>query len=234
MGFAFMNNSFSKQLSLITGLILSLFVLLSFSSAALSASSEAEKERGKLSDYWQEAGKHFNLACENGSDFKALSDKILDLKIGTFLIESQGGLELKLPQSVIDMPGKAMILVRIERDGSERVYCLFESVAVSSAKREIQLRCGDEVLLSDHVPKGHELVGEYEVMVRQLRSTALTEKLQVTTMEFSIVQAMLREPLLNHVSHSDHPHDRVLKSRLLKSAAIFQMFPSRGQYFLPQ
>ncbi len=213
-------------------LALNLCLALPFIYSAASASSEPDNDKQRLSDYWQEAGKHFNLACEKGSEFKQINQKTLDLKTGTFLIESQGGLELQLPWSVMSMPGKSMVLIRISKDGSERIYCLVDSVNVACEKRSISMRCGDELLLTDHNPQ-RELGGEYAVMVRQLRISSLADKIQAATMEFSIVQAMMREPLLNQISHSTHPHDRVLRTRLLKAAAIFQMFPSRGQYFLP-
>lgn len=210
------------------------FILMAQLAAPVSSQSAEERpkvdKQEKLSQFWQEHGSHFNLAIELGAGFKKVSDHSLELNSGTFLVESKGHLSVQLPLSSWELPSKTMVLIRVS-PGSERLYCLLESATAVSHKHNIAIRCGEEVLITKHMPAPHELTGEFDVGVRQLRATDLAEDRKVATMEFSIVQAMEREPLLSQISHSKHSHDKALRERLLKAAAVLNYVTSRhGPY----
>lgn len=194
------------------------------------SSNEKHKEEGELSKFWQDNGKRFNLAVEVSAKYKKQSETELVLHSGSFLVESKDTLTLHLPMSSWKLKPKSMLLVRVSPD-SERLFCLLNSANASCEGKDIPLRLGEEVLISTRIPKPEEMAGEFDVGVRLPRAFDLTENRKVSSMEFSIVQAMEREPLLSQISHSKHSHDRALKTRLLKAAAVLNMVTSRhGPY----
>ncbi|MBX9687451.1 MAG: hypothetical protein K2X27_12160 [Candidatus Obscuribacterales bacterium] len=211
-------------------LLFCLIAILGTKLPALSAEKEEKKNSKNLSDYWQETGKDFNLARESDSVMQKISENELELMHGTFLIESQGDLTLKLPMAQVQMPGQAMLLLRVN-PGNERFYCLLENANVISEKSNLPLRCGEEFVLLDRYPRPNDLTGEFNVGIRQLKPHDLGENRKGASMEFSIVQAMDREPLLHHVAHSKHSHDKFLRSKLLKAAAVLNIVTSKhGPY----
>ncbi len=196
---------------------------------------QKSKKRGahsrvSLSKYWEEDGKNYNLACEIGSRFNKISETELELLQGVFLIESESDCKIRLRMSEVELPEKSMILVR-QAPGEERVYCLLENATVRCLDRQISLRYGEEYLLVDHKPRADELAGDYEVGIRQLRAFDLSDMRKLMVMEFSLIQAMEREPLLTQIVHSKHRHDCALRNRLLKLAAILnQVTNQHGPY----
>lgn len=213
-------------------LIKSLSILLFVSVLVLAspvANAESEK-KSSLSEYWQEDGKKYNLACENGSSFKKVEEDTLELNSGTFLVEAEGALKLKLPLLTLDMRPRSMVLIR-NTPGRNRIYGLLETASAVCDKHEVPLHCGEELLFSDHMPTPNELTGEFDVGVRKLVAVEISEFRKVATMEYSMLQAMTREPLLMQISHSRHSHDKFLKDKVLKSAASIEFATSRhGPY----
>ncbi len=194
------------------------------------ASSDVEKSKSKLSEFWTDDEKDFNLAIENGSEFSKVSDDVLQLKKGSFLVESEGAVSLRLPMSELQLKPKTIILVRITNN-SERFFCLLDEAVLTVSGKSFIIHCGEESLLSDHNPRPSELTGENEVWVRQGIGTDIADDRKLAMMEFSIIQAMEREPLLYQVSHSKHGHDRALRDKLLKAVAVLNFVTNKhGQY----
>lgn len=200
------------------------------SSGSYAASVEKPKNKSKLSEYWTDDEKNFNLAVENGSEFTKVSDDVLQLKSGTFLVESEGAVTLRLPMSELQLKPKTIILARVSKN-SERFYCLLDEGVLTISGKAFLIHCGEECLLSDHNPRPNEITGEYDVWVRQGIGSDISDDRKLAMMEFSIIQAMEREPLLRQVSHSKHGHDRALRDRLLKAVAVLNFVTNRhGQY----
>ncbi len=194
------------------------------------AVQKTSKQNFNLSQHWQEDDKDYNLASEIGSKFTKTGDRIITLESGTFLIECESAITLKTPMSTIHLKPDAIILVRVQ-EGRERTYVLLETAHINSQHHTMALRCGEECVLTDHPPFRGELAGESDVGLRQLRVHDLKENHKLITMEYSLVQAMEREPLLNQIIHSEHSHDKTLRDKLLKAAAVINMVTGRhGQY----
>lgn len=194
------------------------------------AAQKTSKQNFNLSQHWQEDDKDYNLACDTSAKFVKTGDRIITLESGTFLIECEAAITLKTPMSTIHLKPDAMVLLRVQ-EGRERTYVLLESAHINSQHHSMALRCGEECLLTDHPPYRGELAGESDVGLRQLRVHDLKENHKLITMEYSLVQAMEREPLLNQIIHSEHNHDKTLRDKLLKAAAVINMVTGRhGQY----
>ena len=193
-------------------------------------SKDGTMVRGALSEHWQEDGKHYNLACSPDSVFRKSDERILVLDSGTFLIESESPITLKTPMSVIHLRSKSTVLVKV-RTGQERTYVLLETAHVVTDHHTASLRFGEEALVTDHAPFRGELAGESDVGLRQLRVFELENNRKMVTMEYSLVQAMEREQLLGQIVHSNHQHDKFLREKLMKCAAVLNMVTSKhGQY----
>lgn len=191
---------------------------------------EAEKSKQQLSQFWKEDGKRYNLATSIDATFNKVSDEKLVFGVGTFLVESEHDLTIQLPMAKLQLVPKSMALIRIQ-PGSERIFCLLETLTVECEKRSAALRCGEEALLTDHPPDAGDLSGEFEVGVRQLRAYELSQTRKLSTMEFSLIQTMEREPLLSQITHSKHKHDRFLRDKLIKAAAVLNYVTNRhGPY----
>ena len=194
------------------------------------AAEEEKEKKSSLSQYWTEDSEHFNLACENGSVFEKSGKDTLLLKSGTFLIESEKEMNLQMAKSTVQLKPKSILLVRVSPD-TERFYCLLQSAALQVGTHALTIQVGEEVFLADHNPKPAELTGEFDVGVRQLKGFDLAADRKLATMEFSILQAMEREPLLVQISHSRHSHDSSLRAKLMKAAAVLNVVTNRhGPY----
>lgn len=199
-------------------------------SIAPGAEPRASLKDFNLSQHWLEDDKYYNLASDIGAKFTKTGERILTLESGTFLIECEAPLSLKTPMSTLHLRSGSMVLVRVQ-EGKERVYVLLETAHISCQHRTLSLRCGEECLATDHAPFRGELSGESDVGLRQLRVHDLKDTHKLITMEYSLVQAMEREALLNQIVHSEHNHDKFLREKLLKAAAVLNMVTSRhGQY----
>lgn len=215
--------------------LLAIFAALFLTLVASAQSKEksqgsAQKKVSVLSKFWQEDGKHYNLASLDGSQFSKLGENELAFKEGSVLIECEQDSTVSLPLSKIEMPAHAMALIRVSA-GAERIYCLLESVKIIAKNKSCDLRCGEEALLTDHLPQALEFAGEFDVGVRQIRSVEIDEQLKLSSMEFSLIQSMEREPLLAQITHSGHKHDRFLREKLIKAAAVINYVTNRhGPY----
>lgn len=212
--------------------LLTAFSCIALCLTPLKAAEETstEQEEPEVSKFWQEHSNDFNLAVEVGASVKKLTDKSVELKSGTVLVESKGRLTVHMPMSTWTLKPHSMALMRTDK-GIERVYCLLEAASAECEGHKIVLRMGEEALVTDHVPRYQEVTGEFEVGVRRQRPRDLNDKRHLDLMEFSIVQAMEREPLLSQISHSKHSHDLALRERLLKTAAAILLVTGKhGQY----
>ena len=221
------NNMHKIVLLLLLTLVYSAF---SVTGGPAIAKSENEKAEKNLSQFWQESGRHYNIAVEIGASFKKVSENELAFDNGSFLIESKGQLQIHLPMCTWQMQPRSMILVRIA-EGSERLYCLLGGSSAISPENKVPLAVGEEMLILKRRPDESDPGGEFDIGVRQLHMYNLNKSSQMLIMEFSIPEAMEKEALLSQISHSRHAHDRALRERLIKAAAILNMVTTKhGPY----
>lgn len=183
-----------------------------------------------ISEHWHKNGAEFNLAISADARFKEISPGNLELSFGTLLIEARKPLIIKTELAEYKMKPSSLILYRIQ-GGLDRVFVILEGLDVQCQDIAAQLRFGEEAVVSDHEPTQSEIMGEEELGVRQVKVHNLKGGGTLSTMEFSLIQAVEREPLLQKITHSRHPHDKGIKAKLLKSAAVLNMVTAgHGQY----
>src|SRR5262249_37309724 len=137
---------------------------------------------------------------------------------------------IRLPMSQIDAKARSLVYCRA-RQGCEHVIVLLGDAPVTVGRHRAQLSSGDEGIITDHDPKYLDLVGEDDIGRRGARLTPLPDNKTFTITEFSILDAIEREPLIYHLVHSDDARDRALKGRLMKTAAALNMVTFRhGPY----
>lgn len=179
-----------------------------------------------LSSGWVSSTKAYNLAAPPDAKFKELESTRLELESGTILIEALKPTTVVTPMSEFQLKPKSLVLIRV-CNGTDRALALLENAAVTTNKRSTEVRFGEQVLVTERAPGPAEMVGEERIGIRQIRQHPLGHDRYISIMEFSLVQATERIPIVSQVIHSGHAHDKALKQRLLKAAAVLNMVTSR-------
>lgn len=180
----------------------------------------------ELSAGWTSSTKSYNLAAPADAKFKEVSPARLELESGTVLIEALKPTTVVTPLSELELKPKSLVLVRASH-GADRALALLENAEVTASKRSTEVRFGEQVLVTERAPSHAELVGEEQIGIRQIRQHPIGNDRYISIMEFSLVQATERIPIVSKVIHSGHAHDKALKQRLLKAAAVLNMVTSR-------
>lgn len=181
-----------------------------------------------LSASWVSSTKSYNLAADSASSavYKETEPSTIEIESGTILIEALKSTRVVTPLAQFELKPKALILVRVDKE-SERALALLEGVTVHVRKRSTDLRFGEQALITTHAPSHAELIGSEQIGIRQVRQHAIGDGHHISITEYSLVQATERIPLISKVIHSGHAHDKALKSRLIKAAAVLNMVTSR-------
>lgn len=184
-----------------------------------------------LSGGWIASTKAYNLAgSPSTTRFKEHSESTIEIDAGVVFIEALKATKIITPLAEYTLKPKSLVFLRIEK-GAEKVLAMLENVNIITAKRSTELRFGEEAFVTEHQPTPGELVGEEQLGIRQLRTHQVTPDRHIAIAEFSLIQATERIPLVSSVIHSGHVHDKALKSKLLKAAAVLNMVTSRHGYY---
>lgn len=183
--------------------------------------------------FWTEGGHEFRYRAAAGADLKAAGKNRLEISSGKLLLESTGPCVVATPIADIFIKRKALVLIRASQNAS-RCLVLWDSdlgaVTVVCQKRHVRLGPGDEALVTDHEPKGSEVM-EDDIGRRRIKVHVLGSGKAFTTAEFSLLQALDRDPLLHEMFKSPDDRDRILKEKIIKIAAVLNMVTGRHGFY---
>ncbi len=172
--------------------------------------------------------------CAPGAEIKELQPDRLQLDRGEVIVEPSHCLVVTTPLAETQLSHKAVVLFRIQ-GGNERCMVLWdggpESVVIVFHNRKLCLTAGQEALLTDYDPNYREIVESDDIGRRRIQIHDLKEHKHIVTAEFSLLHALQRDPLLYDLAHSKDKHDRTLRERILKTAAVLDLVTARhGRY----
>jgi hypothetical protein len=178
---------------------------------------------------WHQVENRMRIAGSDLTKYEVNGSE-LRLDSGSLLLEALTPSTIKLRLSEVQVKPKSLVFVRA-RDGCEHVFVLLGSAPVTVGRHRTALNTGEEVVVTDHEPNYRDLVGQDDIGRRRVRLTPLPDKKCVALSEFSLIQAVEREPLIHELVHSPDAHDKALKDRLIKTAAVLNIVTARhGQY----
>ena len=183
--------------------------------------------------FWTDGDNAFRYRGGAGADLKITGQDRMDLTSGKLLIETTGQCVVATPLADIFIKRKALVLIRANKSSS-RCLVLWDhdlgSVTVVCQKRHVRLGPGEEAYVTDHDPKGNEIMDD-EIGRRRVKVHVLGSGRAMTTDEFSLMQAMERDPLLYEMFRSPDGRDRMLKERIMKIAAVLNMVTGRRGFY---
>ncbi len=200
--------------------------------AALSAGTELKSDQAGQT-FWTEGEHAFRYRAVAGAEMKVTGKDRLDISSGKLLLETTGPCVVTTPISEIFIKRNALVLIRAEQNAA-RCLVLWDNdlgaVTVVCQKRHARLGPGEEAFVTDHDPKGSEIMAD-EIGRRRIKVHVLGSGKAMTTSEFSLLQALERDPLLYEMFRSPDDRDRILKEKIIKIAAVLNMVTGRRGYY---
>lgn len=181
------------------------------------------------SEAWQSINAHRKLTASSACEFNETADGAV-LKSGALMVDSKNAYSIRSNLAVVAGSNGSLLFARILPD-CEHVFVLLGSAKLIVGNHTTSMRAGEEAAVADHNLNAKELLGEDFVGRRRLRMVKLDDDKAMSLSEFSIIQAVEREPELYRLFHSTDPRDKAAKERLLKEAAILNFVTgSHGPY----
>ncbi|MBI4533017.1 MAG: hypothetical protein HY711_03640 [Candidatus Melainabacteria bacterium] len=183
---------------------------------------------------WQGDNGGLRYRAAPGSDFQVPHRNRLNLISGEILVEATGSGVVSCPVAEVYVKRRSVVLF-VARQGTMRCQVLWDagigSVTIICHKHRVKLGPGDEALVTDHDPDYREIMMSDDIGRRRIKVHNLVEGKAITTAEFSLLQALERDPLLYDVFHSSNPHDKSLLENILKTAAVLDMVTAGHGYY---
>ncbi|HEY9789707.1 MAG TPA: hypothetical protein V6D22_04865 [Candidatus Obscuribacterales bacterium] len=163
-------------------------------------------------------------------------DKMAELNDGALLLEENGGYSLQMPLSEVNPRSHSLIFARAA-GGCDHIFVLLGNAFVKVGRHVSQLHAGEELVVADHETKPAELISRLyqddNIGRRRLQMDSLPGNRSIGMVEFSLVQAVEREPMIYKIMHSSDPHDRSLRDRLIKMAAVLNLVTGSHGMYIP-
>lgn len=203
-------------------------VVASLAMAVVPAVSAAEDE-DPLAPAWQTVEPEVRMSTSKGSHFTRQGNAV-KLEEGILVLDAEQAALIETPLARLGPRRKAVVYVKVRR-GIEHFFVLLGPAEIKVGKHTAQLNSGEEAIVLDHEPGYSDLVGQDDIGRRRIRMTKLSESESMALSEFSLIQAVEREPMLYRLVHSTDVHDKSVRERLIKMAAVLNIVTGRhGQY----
>jgi hypothetical protein len=208
------------------GRILAVLCLVASATAILACAVKAAE-----SPTWRTVGEAEEIRLAASEDAKfSHSGGAVQLDGGSIFIEVDEPTTVKTPLASYHMKRRALAFFRVKPD-TERCFDFLENVTVHYDKHTFALRPGEEAILAKKEPSYADILVDDDIGRRRVRLHKLAHDKGIALTEFSLVQAIEREPLIFPLVHSKEAKDKALKNRLLKMAAVLNMVTSRHGHY---
>lgn len=159
------------------------------------------------------------------------SRDLIEVKRGSALVKSKEPTTVITGRFKTEMKKNSLALFRIEGNTARCFMLLGQAKVKVKDDFHITPTAGTEVILSDHDPDMGELLYRDQLGRRNKKTRMLEPGLFIVSFEFSLIQALDREPLVYALAHSHEPSDFKFKNRLIKMAAVLNMVTANhGRY----
>lgn len=174
---------------------------------------------------------HYSATVGDDGEISIITPEEVELRSGSALIEARNTVTVVTGAFKTTMKKGALALFRMEGTTARCFVLLGTAKVHAGADVHLGPTAGTEVVLCDHKPDDHELLYRDELGRRAVKISKVDDKVFLATSEFSVAHALDREPLVTSLAHSKNPKDRVLKYKLMKTAAVLNMVTAhRGSY----
>ena len=187
------------------------------------------QEEDLLAPPWQTVESGVRMSTSAGSHFSR-EGRSVKMDEGTLLLEADQPTTIQTPLSTLQVRAKSVVYIKVHH-GNEHFFVLLGPAELKTGKHSAPLSSGEEAILLDHEPAYSDLVGQDDIGRRRIRVNKLSESESLALSEFSLIQAVEREPMLYRLVHSTDAHDKSVRERLIKMAAVLNIVTGRhGQY----
>jgi hypothetical protein len=176
----------------------------------------------------------FVLRASEDAKFKLTNSTTLEFNYGEMVVEALRPCDVVTPMGHLHLKNHAVVLVQVVT-GFNRFFSICDN-GDSDTELYIDhfrhnIAPGTAAFVSDHPPRYGEIVGRDDIARRRVRLHNLPGGIIVTTLEFSLLQAVQRNELLTHAINSPDTDMKDLKERVVKTCAVLNMVTSRhGTY----
>lgn len=166
----------------------------------------------------------YKFATSEAVELTRVTDQHFKLDRGTVLLREDDRMQIDTPLGAVDFKPKAAALITVEQDIT-RVFDLYDShigcVQISVGKRNKMLSSGTEMSLvfATDPTEAQQIVLRDGIHRRQMKITSLGGQHFAVADECSIVDAMLKDPLLDRLHKSPEKADKRAYDKIIKTAA---------------
>jgi hypothetical protein len=219
-------------------LLISLCLIIPGSAGTLSDAADAKAEKRKVKTQkespWKGDKTGFYYRMTPGTEFKHHDKHHIELVSGQILIDAHHTIYVDSPLASVQLKRGALVLFRIS-NGVERFMVVHDnghgSAQIVCKKFSVTIGPGEEAMITHHEPSHREILETDDIGRRRVKMHLVGDDHHITTSEYSILQALERDPLLFEISKAQHHHDRVLKSKIIKTAAVLSHLTSHHGFY---
>jgi hypothetical protein len=179
-------------------------------------------------------GEPARILGDDNTEFTIQKSGQLKLSKGTLFVHSNDELAIATPLAEVhDTKGVALGLVA--DNGKTRIQVLSgtKPVSVVAAKHIMPLKCGKEILITNHKPTQKEAVPADEVGRRGMSAIALGDGMGAVLGDFSIFSVLTGAKHMLPLTQPSSLAEQRIHAQILKSAAVVQqVFGGRGRYYV--
>lgn len=200
-----------------------------FAAAVVCLYPAAVLAADQRTDAWQNVDEHRRVSASDDARYQD-EGKQIKLESGGIMIENLDDRSVATELGSVEPRKRSLAFIRY-RQGCEHVFALLGPTTIRVHGRATTINAGEEAIIANHEPTYEGLLGADYIGRRRLRMNKLPEGESLGLAEFSLVHAVEREPVLYRLLHSQDPHDKALRDRLIKTAAILNYVTAgHGQY----
>lgn len=192
------------------------------------------KDKAEQESPWKGDNIGFKYRIAPGTEFKHKSKHHIQLISGQILIDAHRTIYVDSPLASVELKRGALVLFRIG-DGTERFMVVHDndhgSAEIVCKNFCVKIGPGEEAMITHHEPTYREILETDDIGRRRVKMHLVGDNHHITTSEFSILQALERDPLLYEISKAHHHHDRALKKKIIKTAAVLSHITSHHGFY---
>jgi hypothetical protein len=215
------------------GIQVNMRLFIAVTTVCLSLGSRAAMALNEQTEAWQKVDDHRRLSVSDDIRYED-GNNGFTITEGAALILPSSDFQVNTPLSKVQAKGNSLIFVRVH-GGAVHAFVLMGNATLKVGDKSFPIVDGEEAMVSDHKPYiNQELMQADKIARRRLMQNDLGNGGYVGLAEFSLMQAAQHEPLIHHLVYSRDSHDKSLRDRVIKTAAVLNVVTARhGGYMAP-
>jgi hypothetical protein len=175
------------------------------------------------------------MLLADGTVMSRINEGLYKLESGTVLVYERKPMKIQTPHCEIDINARSAVLISAEPEVTDTLDLYdwrYGGVKVSVGTRTKPLSPGDEIAMvaASSPEAAQHLVLKDGLNRRKMKVVSLGNNQFAVASQFSLVDAMLKRPLVSQLKSSQDKDDRATYEQIVKTAAALYMSNSGEPY----